>query len=165
MDAKRNPPDDTTTARATAEAVARRSYGKLVALLAARTHDVAAAEDALADAFAAALKNWPENGTPAKPEAWLLTAARRKSIDAVRRRQSRQAATGHLQLIADELDAASAETDIPDKRLALMFAAAHPAIEAGIRAPLMLQVVLGFDAKRIAAAFLTSPAAMSKRLV
>lgn len=158
-------PDDSATARATAEAVARRSYGKLIAFLAAGTRDVAAAEDALADAFAAALKDWPENGTPTNPEAWLLIAARRKTIDAARRRQSGEAATGHLQLLAEELEAAAADVDIPDKRLALMFAAAHPAIDAGIRAPLMLQVVLGLDAKRIAAAFLTSPVAMGKRLV
>jgi RNA polymerase sigma-70 factor (ECF subfamily) len=70
-----------------------------------------------------------------------------------------------LQVLAEELDAAAAEVDIPDRRLALMFAAAHPAIDAAVRAPLMLQVVLGLDAKRIAAAFLTSPVAMGKRLV
>src|SRR5260221_10581323 len=86
-------------ARSMAEAVARRSYGKLVAFLAARTRDVAAAEDALSEAFAAALKDWPEKGAPASPEAWLLTAARRRMIDAVRRRQSGEAATGHLQLL------------------------------------------------------------------
>ena len=78
----------TQQARATAEAVARRSYGKLVAFLAARTRDVAAAEDALSDAFAAALVDWPANGVPTSPEAWLLTVARRKVIDAARRRRS-----------------------------------------------------------------------------
>src|SRR6516165_499013 len=79
-------------ARETAEAVARRSYGKLLAFLAARTGDVAAAEDALAEAFAAALKDWPANGCPANPEAWLLTAGRRRTIDAARRRRSGEAA-------------------------------------------------------------------------
>ena len=163
---QRTAPDDGAAARAAAEAVARRSYGKLVAYLAARTRDVAGAEDALSEAFAAALKDWPANGCPSNPEAWLLTAARRKSIDAARRRQSGEAATGHLLLVAEELDAAAAaDADIPDNRLALLFASAHPAIEPGIRAPLMLQVVLGLDAKTIAAAFLTSPAAMGKRLV
>jgi predicted RNA polymerase sigma factor len=152
-------------ARRVAEAVARRSYGKLVALLSARTRDMAAAEDALADAFAAALENWPATGCPANPEAWLLTAARRKTIDAVRRRQSGEAASEPLQLIAEELAAAAAEPEIPDHRLALLFACAHPAVEAGIRAPLMLQAVLGLDAKAIASAFLMSPAAMGKRLV
>ncbi len=72
-----------------AEAVARRSYGKLVAFLAARTGDVAAAEDALADAFAAALADWPASGIPRNPEAWLMAVARRRLIDAARRRRTR----------------------------------------------------------------------------
>ena len=155
---------DSVQARATAEAVARRSYGKLVAFLAARTRDVAAAEDALSDAFAAALTDWPANGCPASPEAWLLTVARRKTIDGIRRRQTSENAVDDLQLMAEGLAVADRE-EIPDRRLALMFVCAHPAIEAGVRAPLILQVVLGVDAKRIASAFLTSPAAMSKRLV
>ena len=152
-------------ASSTADAVARRSYGKLVAFLAARTRDVAAAEDALSEAFASALTDWPLNGCPTNPEAWLLTVARRKMIDAARRRSNAEAATATLQLIGEELDAAGADAEIPDRRLALMFACAHPAIDAGIRAPLMLQVVLGLDAKTIASAFLMSPATMGKRLV
>jgi predicted RNA polymerase sigma factor len=151
-------------ARSTADAVARRSYGKLVAFLAARTRDVAQAEDALSAAFAAALADWPRNGCPANPEAWLLTVARRKMIDVVRRRHSGEVAAAQLQFLSEGLHAAEA-ADVPDHRLALMLACAHPAIEAGIRAPLILQVVLGLDAKAIASAFLTSPAAMSKRLV
>lgn len=152
-------------ARDTAEEVARRSYGKLVAFLAARTRDVAAAEDALSEAFAAALADWPRNGCPANPEAWLLTVARRKAIDMYRGRKRDEAANADLQVMAEGLEAAASETEIPDKRLALMFACAHPAIDPAIRAPLILQVVLGLDAKAIASAFLTSPAAMSKRLV
>jgi RNA polymerase sigma-70 factor (ECF subfamily) len=156
--------EDAGEAKSTAAAVARRSYGKLVAFLAARTRDVAAAEDALSEAFASALANWPLNGCPANPEAWLLAVARRKAIDGVRRRRSGEAASEQLQLLAEGLDAAAKDVEIPDHRLALLFASAHPAIEASIRAPLMLQVVLGLDAKAIASAFLTSPAAMGKRL-
>src|SRR6185295_2857 len=89
--------------REAAEAVARRSYGKLVALLAARTRDVEGAEDALADAFTAALVEWPASGVPSKPEAWLLTVARRKQIDAIRRRHSRDDAREHLRLMAEEV--------------------------------------------------------------
>jgi len=156
------PPD----ARATAEAVARRSYGKLVAFLAARTKDVAGAEDALSDAFAAALVDWPAHGIPASPEAWLMAVARRKMIDAARRRRTGEDAAGQLRLMAEELEAAVAsETDVPDNRLLLMFACAHPAIEPGIRAPLILQTILGFDAATIASAFLISPATMGQRLV
>src|SRR5260370_22824226 len=152
-------------ARKTADAVARRSYGKLVAFLAARTRDVAAAEDALSEAFAAALADWPVKGCPANPEGWLLTVARRKAIDFHRGHRRREIAADQLKVMAEGLDAAATETEIPDQRLALMFVCAHPAIEAGIRAPLILPVVLGLDAKTIASAFLTSPAAMGKRLV
>jgi RNA polymerase sigma-70 factor (ECF subfamily) len=151
-------------ARTTADAVARRSYGKLVAFLAARTHDMAAAEDALSEAFASALVDWPRNGCPANPEGWLMTVARRKLIDMVRGAHRNQLVSEEL-LLMNEVLAAPAIGDIPDDRLAMMFACAHPAIDAGIRAPLILQAVLGLDAKRIASAFLTSPAAMGKRLV
>lgn len=147
-----------------AEAVARHSYGKLVAFLAARTRDVAAAEDALADAFAAALADWPLQGVPRCPEAWLLTVARRRMIDAARRRRSQDAAGDTLALLA-EWGAADAELEIPDHRLALMFACAHPAIDAAVRAPLMLQTILGFDAAAIGSAFLVPPATMGQRLV
>lgn len=148
----------------TAETVARRSYGKLVAFLAARTRDVTAAEDALSDAFAAAMADWPRTGTPDNPEAWLLTVARRKLIDASRRRQTGDKATPQVRLMQEELGAV-AHADIPDQRLALMFVCAHPAIEEGVRAPLILQTVLGLSAELIASAFLASPAAMAKRLV
>lgn len=161
--------ESVTQARSVAEAVARRSYGKLIAFLAARTCDVAAAEDALSEAFAAALADWPRNSCPSNPEAWLLTVARRKIIDVARGQHRRETSAGQLQLIAEELEAAAASAEtlnqIPDRRLALMFVCAHPAIDAATRAPLMLQVVLGLDAKAIASAFLTSPAAMGKRLV
>lgn len=151
-------------ARRLAEAVARRSYSRLVALLAARSRDVAAAEDALADAFAAALDDWARRGAPDNPEAWLMTAARRKMTDAARRRKTSEAFAAAFRDLADEIDTADPGA-IPDQRLALLFAAAHPALDADLHAPLMLQIVLGLDAKRIASAFLTSPAAMAKRLV
>ena len=154
-----------SAARDTAEAVARHSYGKLIAYLSARTRDVGAAEDALAEAFAAALADWPARGIPQTPEAWLLAVARRKAIDVARRRRTGEEQAGHLQMIHDELEAAAAGTsEIPDQRLALMFACAHPAIDAAIRAPLMLQTVLGFDAATIASAFLVAPATMGQRL-
>lgn len=156
---------ETEKARATVDAVARRSYGKLVAFLAARTHDVAAAEDALSEAFAAALSDWPAHGCPESPEGWLLTVARRKAIDVVRGKHRGELATEQLKLMAEGLEAAAAEANLPDQRLGLLFACAHPAIDAAARAPLMLQVVLGLDAAAIASAFLVSPATMSQRLV
>ena len=154
---------------ATAEATARRSYGKLVAFLAARTRDVAAAEDALSAAFEAALRDWPGRGIPASPEAWLMTAAKRQLIDAARRHRTRDAAVPDLLLLADVStdDAVDhpSRIAVPDDRLLLMFACAHPAIEPGARAPLMLQTILGFDAAAIASAFLVAPSTMGQRLV
>src|SRR6202048_1589124 len=156
---------DDEQARRSAEIVTRRSYGKLIAFLAARTGDVAGAEDALSDAFATALADWPRSGIPVNPEAWLMAVARRKLIDSARRARTGLQAIDHLRLVAAELEEiAAANKTIPDDRLALMFACAHPAIDAAVRAPLILQVVLGLDAKTIASAFLTSPAAMGKRL-
>jgi RNA polymerase sigma-70 factor (ECF subfamily) len=89
------PQEGDSEARRAAEAAARRSYGKLAAFLAHRIRDVAAAEDALADAFAAALVDWPARGVPDHPEAWLATVARRKAIDAARRRRHGEDAAGH----------------------------------------------------------------------
>jgi len=160
-----NPSEGGEQAQRMANAVARESYGKLVAFLAVRTRDVAAAEDALSEAFAAALKDWPVKGCPENPEAWLLTVARRKSIDTMRGQRRYELASDELESAAEILQSAPLEAEIPDERLAMMFACAHPAIDAGIRAPLILQAVLGLDAARIASAFLMSPAAMGKRLV
>jgi len=147
-----------------AEQVARRSYGKLVAFLAARTRDVTSAEDALSEAFAAALADWPRNGCPQNPEAWLMAVARRKFLDAARSTQ-RETASDEIEETAFAITSDEDVVEIPDRRLGLMFACAHPAIEAGVRAPLMLQAILGLDAARIASAFLVSPATMSQRLV
>jgi RNA polymerase sigma-70 factor (ECF subfamily) len=156
---------DTSPAQRAAERAARQSYGKLIAYLAARTGDVAAAEDALADAFAAALSTWPTRGIPEAPEAWLLAAARRRMIDMARRQLTRKAAADRLLMSVEEAAAGMDPADVPDWRLRLMFVCAHPAIDAAIRGPLILQTVIGLDAAAIAAAFLTSPKAMSQRLV
>lgn len=150
-------------ARTVAETVARNSRGKLLAFLAARSGDLTAAEDALSEAFASALSVWPEAGCPENPEAWLLTAARRKLVDQIRRTHE-TASSDELEQLASSVTTAAAH-DLPDRRLALLFACTHPAIDPVVRAPLMLQVVLGLDAAQIASAFLVSPAAMAQRLV
>ncbi|MBI1392096.1 MAG: RNA polymerase subunit sigma-70 [Alphaproteobacteria bacterium] len=155
---------DPQRSRATAEVVARASYGRLVAWLAARGAGIAAAEDALADAFVKALERWPIDGPPDNPEAWLLTAARRKLIDANRHSQVRHGAMDDILRSIDERDSAPAAA-LPDERLRLMYICAHPAIDPSIRTPLMLQTVLGLDARTIAGAFLTSPSTMGQRLV
>lgn len=150
-----------------AEDIARVAYGRLLAILAARDGDIEAAEDALADAFLRALQTWPRSGVPENPSAWLLATARHRRIDA-------QRAAAHR--LTDSLDDAARGDalpaihladvgEIPDRRLALLFVCAHPAIDPAARTPLMLQVVLGFDADRIARAFAMQPAAMAQRLV
>jgi RNA polymerase sigma-70 factor (ECF subfamily) len=157
-------PDDP---RSVVEGVARQSYGRLVAYLAARTRDVAAAEDALADAFVTALRTWERDGVPERPEAWLMTTARRRLIDRGRHDRVRADAANTIRLMMHEHAPGVDEGDdaaFPDERLKLLFVCAHPAIDRGVHTPLMLQVVLGLDAATIASAFLTSPTTMGQRL-
>lgn len=149
----------------TAERILRESYGRLLAMLATRTHEIAAAEDALSEAFAAALESWPRTGVPQLPEAWLVTVSRNRLHDAWRHARVRDAVCDTLQLIADEYIETESGAPFPDERLRLMFVCAHPAIDQQVRPPLMLQAVLGIDVARMAGAFLTSPAALGQRLV
>ena len=145
---------------------ARDSYGRLIAYLSARSRDLAAVEDALSDAFASALLHWPIHGVPEKPEAWLLTAARRRLIDNSRHSRVHDESVPTLVAAAEEAqDLSRTKTTFPDERLKLLFVCAHPAIDPAIRTPLMLQCVLGLDATRIASAFLVKPSAMGQRLV
>lgn len=151
---------------AAAELAARVSYGRLLAYLAARSRDVTAAEDALAEAFVAALETWPRAGVPDKPEAWLLAVARRRLIDGARHAKVEDVAAAALRIVVDRAEQeASSKALFPDERLKLLFVCAHPAIDEAARTPLMLQTVLGLDAVRIASAFLMAPAAMGQRLV
>lgn len=142
---------------------ARESYGKLLALLSRDSRDIAAAEDALSFAFAKALETWPDRGVPQSPEAWILATARRNLIDASRHRQVQMKSQATLELITPNMVDQAGQ--LPDERLKLMFACAHPAIDEAIRAPLMLQTLLGLEAAEIAPAFLASPGAMAQRLV
>ncbi|MFI2489962.1 RNA polymerase sigma factor [Promicromonospora kroppenstedtii] len=160
-----DPLTDQTRARAAADAAARASYGRLLALLAARDGDIQRAEDALAGAFERALTHWPADGVPTNPDGWLLAVARNRLRDVYRSAAYRTTVppdTGPEPAVPAE------ETDpdrIGDRRLELMFVCAHPAIEAGIRTPLMLQTVLGVDAADIAAAFAVPAPTMAQRLV
>ncbi|WP_438853860.1 RNA polymerase sigma factor [Agromyces sp. M3QZ16-3] len=189
MDAERLNAGDrearTAAARTAAARAARESYGRLVALLAASTGDLALAEDSLADAFERALRAWPESGVPDNPDGWLLTVARNRERDewksAARRRTSPMPPDDELggpaagpssgtarpeasALAHDPL--ADVDPDrIPDRRLELLFTCAHPAIDASVRTPLMLQAVLGFEAADVARAFAVPPATMAQRLV
>ncbi len=159
---------DDHQARAAAASVARASYGRLVALLASRSGSITDAEDALGDAFAKALATWPRDGVPDKPEAWLLTAARNRLIDVARSAAARTTAGSiddeAMQDIVSVVDGIDHDA-IPEERLKLLFACAHPALDVQIHTPLMMQVVLGFDAADIASAFLMPVATLSQRLV
>jgi RNA polymerase sigma-70 factor (ECF subfamily) len=155
----------TGAAAAHAARAARESYGRLLALLASRSGDLAGAEDALADAFRMALETWPERGIPGNPEAWLLTCARNRQTDVWRSAAARTS----VPLDLDEIDTvlvSDIDPDaIPDDRMKLLFVCAHPAVDAALRAPLMLQSVLGVDADAIGRAFLVPATAMAQRLV
>lgn len=149
-------------ARRAVELTARDSYGRLVAMLAARTGDIAAAEDAVGEALLSALRTWPGAGIPDRPVAWLLTVARRTASNVWRHAKVRDAAEVEIQRLV-EMDREA--SPFPDERLKLLFVCAHPAIDPAVRTPLMLQTVLGLNAARIAEAFLVSAATMSQRLV
>lgn len=158
--------DGSSDAARGAERAARESYGKLVAILAAQDRDIAAAEDALSDALVAALRVWPEQGLPANPEGWLVTAARNRMRNAVRAATVRRRAEPEILLRIEEIENNGLTKVLEsDDRLRLMFVCAHPAIDAATRAPLILQTVLGIDAARIALAFMLPTATMSQRLV
>jgi len=146
------------------EAVARQSYGRLVALLTTRTRDPAGAEDALADALLAALNTWARDGIPKNPQAWLLTVARNRFLDHARHLEVQAHSTSTLETLAHELYRTPDPDGLPDERLKLLFACAHPAIDPDMHTPLMLQTVLGLDAIAIGRAFLVSPKAMGQRL-
>jgi RNA polymerase sigma-70 factor (ECF subfamily) len=154
-----------TEALAAAEHAARASYGRLVAVLAAGSGDLALAEDALADAFITALERWPHAGVPENPEGWLIKVARNRQRDVWKS----SAVRANVPLEGE--DAANEPLDgldplrIPDRRLELLFTCAHPAIDPAARTPLMLQAVLGFDAAQIAAAYAVHTATMAQRLV
>ncbi|WP_440958516.1 RNA polymerase sigma factor [Oceanicaulis sp. LC35] len=147
-----------------AEAVARTSYGRLVARLARRWGDLARAEDALSDAFERALQSWPQTGLPDQPEAWLLKTAHRRLIDAARQKGVQERAEPELARLIEEVSERPDPEALPDDRLGLMLACAHPDLDPALHTPLMLQAVLGLDAARIGSAFLVSPAAMGQRL-
>ncbi len=155
----------TANAHAMADHLAREAYGRLLAYLAARWRDVAAAEDALSEAFAAALESWPRTGVPHKPEAWLLTVARRKLSDAARGEAVRERHDVLARLLEDAEDVVQSDTPMGDERLRLMLVRAHPAIDASVRPALMLQLVLGVEVKQMSSAFLLSTEALTKRLV
>jgi predicted RNA polymerase sigma factor len=162
-------PAQNKTIEARLTQIVRASHGRLVALLASRSGDIAAAEDALAEAYRKAFEIWPVKGIPEKAEGWLLTVARNRISDM--RKSAFARTSSHLDDLDPEHSTLATQPnipdgdEIPDERLKLMFAAAHPAIDASVRAPLILQTVLGLEASEIARLFLVPESAMAQRLV
>ena len=148
-----------------AEHAARSSYGRIMAILIAKTRDIASAEDALSEAFARALQVWPDSGVPQNPDAWLLTTARRLLIDHARHERMIVDSHPKVALATRESILEIDEDHICDDRLRMLFLTAHPEIDVSVRTPLMLQLAMGLDVKTIASAFLVSPTALAQRLV
>jgi RNA polymerase sigma-70 factor (ECF subfamily) len=163
--------DGTGPAARSAGVAARDSYGRLLALLASSTSDLAAAQDALADAFERALRTWPAQGVPGNPDAWLLTVARNRLRDQWKSARAQRTVPldaglgtpepSKTMTYIDDIDVDS----IPDRRLELMLVCAHPAIERAVRTPLMLNTVLGFTAEQVGRAYSMPTSTMATRLV
>lgn len=158
-------PSPGETAREAAAGAARDCYGRLLALLASTTGDIATAEDALADAFERALATWPGDGTPRSPEGWLLTVARNRLKDHWKSAATRTSVplepARHDGVHLDDIDPDA----VGDHRLELMLVCAHPAIDRAIRMPLMLNTVLGHTAAQIAGAMAVPSTTLAARLV
>jgi RNA polymerase sigma-70 factor (ECF subfamily) len=145
-------------------AESRRILATLIRLLG----DFDVAEDALHDAFRAALERWPKDGVPANPRAWLISTGRFKAIDAMRRRARFDAAQPVIteQLYADTSDAAASnDENVEDDRLRLIFTCCHPAFAPEARTALTLREVCGLTTEEIARAFLTTPPTLAQRIV
>ncbi|HET6707917.1 RNA polymerase sigma factor [Amycolatopsis sp.] len=152
----------------TLEAVFREERGLLLAALVRRFGDLDLAEEVTSEAIEAALVHWPAEGVPPKPGAWLMTTARRKAVDRLRRDQAYAARLAVLQVEADRAAPAppsSGDGDLPDERLQLFFTCAHPALPAEDRAALTLRCLAGLTTPEVARAFLVPSATMGKRIV
>jgi RNA polymerase sigma-70 factor (ECF subfamily) len=151
-----------------AEAVFRREYGRCVATLIRFLGDIDAAEEAVQDAFAVAAARWPSEGLPPNPGAWIVTTARNRAIDRLRResvRHERHAQAHHLYGADAADDSAPQEETVPDDRLRLIFTCCHPALNQAARVALTLRLLGGLQTPEIARAFLVPEATMAQRIV
>lgn len=152
-------------ATGTIEAVFREEWGRLLATLVGWLRDLDLAEEVAADAIATAVERWPADGVPAHPTAWLLTTARRRAVDLLRRRQTYAAKLAILQVEAERAAPAPAGPDvIGDDRLQLFFTCCHPALAPEARVALTLRYLAGLSTVEVARAFLVPEATMAQRL-
>jgi RNA polymerase sigma-70 factor, ECF subfamily len=152
----------------TVEAVFRREYGRCVATLIRFLGDIDAAEEAVQDAFTVAVARWPSEGQPANPGAWIVTTARNRAIDRLRResvRDERHAQAHHLYGADAAADTAPQEETVPDDRLRLIFTCCHPALNQPAQVALALRLLGGLETREIARAFFVPEATMAQRIV
>ena len=153
---------------ASVEAVFREEHGRLLASLVHRFGDLDLAEEVASDAVEAALLRWPTEGVPSKPGAWLLTTARRRAVDRLRRDRTYAARLAVLQAEADRAEPAppaDGDGELPDERLRLFFTCAHPALPADDRGALTLRFLAGLTTPEVARAYLVPPTTMAQRIV
>ena len=154
--------------RNVAEAVFREEWGRLLATLVRQLGDLDLAEEVAADAVASALQHWPVDGVPTRPAAWLLTVARRRAVDLLRRDRAYAARLALLQVEADRAEPARMDTEdgeVPDERLRLFFTCCHPALPLEAQTALTLRCLAGLTTPEVARAFLVPPATMAQRIV
>ncbi|GAA2889335.1 RNA polymerase sigma factor [Streptosporangium fragile] len=160
--------DIVTSVESTVEAMFREERGRLLASLVRRFGDLDLAEEVASEAIEAALAHWPAEGVPSRPGAWLMTTARRKAVDRLRRDKTYAARLAVMQVEVERAapaPPADAAGDLPDERLQLFFTCAHPALPAEDRAALTLRCLAGLTTPEVARAFLVPSAAMAKRIV
>jgi RNA polymerase sigma-70 factor (ECF subfamily) len=158
----------TKGAAGSVEAVFREERGRLLAALVRQFGDLDLAEEVASDAVAAALERWPVDGVPGRPGAWLLTTARRKAVDRLRRDKAYAARIAVLQAEAERDGPAAepaADGDVPDERLRLFFTCCHPALPLDAQVALTLRCLAGLSTPEVARSFLVPAATMAQRIV
>ncbi|WP_419998743.1 RNA polymerase sigma factor [Streptomyces boninensis] len=147
------------------ERVFRSEYGRAVAVLVRLLGDIDLAEEAVQEAFAEAVKRWPDAGTPPSPAGWIITTARNRAIDRLRRESARADKHAQAALLHAEADEPPEEGPVRDDRLRLIFTCCHPALAPAARVALTLRLLGGLTTPEIARAFLVPEPAMAQRLV
>jgi RNA polymerase sigma-70 factor, ECF subfamily len=154
------------TSTAEIEQVFRAEYGRAVAVLVRMFHDIDLAEEAVQDAFAAAVQRWPSAGPPPNPVGWIIATARNRAIDRVRRESSREERHAHAAaLYRHDPDRSLEDATVQDERLRLIFTCCHPALAATVRVALTLRLLGGLTTAEIARAFLVPEPTLAQRLV
>ena len=151
------------------EDVFREHWGRALAALVRATGDVGLAEDSVQDAFAIAVERWPRDGVPASPMGWIVTTARNRAIDRLRRERALQTKLPEVERLGaaarEGREEDEMESTIPDERLALIFTCCHPALAREAQVALTLRLLGGLTTEEIARAFLTGEQTMAQRLV